>query len=784
MAKSNKSHEPFPIRSSTHIKESNSRKVFEKIISPWLVRKWDEVDYGVDTTVEITRSNIATNDLRMSGKRFSAQLKSTTTAQEKNGVYTLSIPRNKVTYWYSSIEPFALIYIDLVSSNVFLRWVNEDFVKELFNENEKWLANETVTVYFKECHCIKTNHLHTIEQYILNFRRPLSAILSPGDFFRNYEEAKLLANKLISKINDYGIPFVSKEIEDLSKNLRQAIYTIAIVGPTKAGKSTLINSLLYKNISPVGVLPTTSIPITIFPKDKDYVEVVLKNGTSIKGEATSQFLEDYTSQSKNPDNKKNVKLVSVNLVNSTLERGFALCDMPGLDDPDKEVRNITTTALYNVNAIIYLIDSSSMKFGGFSMNQHIIKDLQDLGGRIGRIFLVFNKVDAFIEDHQLFNQFKDYVDSAISKYEIDKYLPSPPLFLSAQKSYDYRINNKAEPDPVAELEKVVWTFLLKESKSGLHNILGIMSDSMDISKKLQNLIRAKLANSQDRKKILNDISEVKEELLTIRQKISWAKQNIQQKTSNHLQSSFKNITVYLEQELSYMPMEMQLPESSQIVNWLKQNANQIISDAYSQADQELRDLSSEIKFWISTKLKQVDAPIEEPHFSQQFKMPEIGYFTSQVDYLFQDRNTKVFGVLENMFAGIGELFGLFLDFIDQVVTSKANIRRRSINKIIKKADSVYSKITGQFLNNLSYSLNTACEKIQEKSLDRTGVYLGELTNQLNGLDVSSFTEEEIENYNSFLTELEEIESLIQSNVLHLKDYTDAAQIDLLKKVSS
>lgn len=64
--------------------------------------------------------------------------------------------------------------------------------------------------------------------------------------------------------------------------------------------------------------------------------------------------------------------------------------------------------------------------------------------------------------------------------------------------------------------------------------------------------------------------------------------------------------------------------------------------------------------------------------------------------------------------------------------------------------------------------------MEEKSIDRTKVYLGELSNQLTKLDkpVSSF---EKSNFENFLREVSALDRSVESNFTHLRDYTDGVE---------
>ena len=67
-------------------------------------------------------------------------------------------------------------------------------------------------------------------------------------------------------------------LELRAKALEEGRYVLAVVGETKAGKSTLINALLGERILPTDVLQSSSAIVEIFKSEKKYVVVRYADG--------------------------------------------------------------------------------------------------------------------------------------------------------------------------------------------------------------------------------------------------------------------------------------------------------------------------------------------------------------------------------------------------------------------------------------------------------------------------------------------------------------------------
>ncbi|MDD4766302.1 MAG: dynamin family protein [Desulfotomaculaceae bacterium] len=134
---------------------------------------------------------------------------------------------------------------------------------------------------------------------------------------------------------------------------------LAVLGPFNSGKSTLLNSLLGLQLSPVGVLPTTSRLIYF-----DY-------GSSFRAsvynwhrkEVFFQPAELYSFLAK--DNVSGGR-VEIEIPTPILKK-CRLLDTPGIDSPDRESLNVSGLAAKKADKIIYLfhqrgIDKSSRLF--------------------------------------------------------------------------------------------------------------------------------------------------------------------------------------------------------------------------------------------------------------------------------------------------------------------------------------------------------------------------------------------------------------------------------------
>lgn len=103
---------------------------------------------------------------------------------------------------------------------------------------------------------------------------------------------------------------------------------IAVLGRFKAGKSSLLNTLLARPVLPVDVLPTTAVVTRLEPGSADRAVIRF-----LSGEERHVALEEvpqYVTEALNPDNLKRVAIVDVELEFHGELHGVRFVDTPGL----------------------------------------------------------------------------------------------------------------------------------------------------------------------------------------------------------------------------------------------------------------------------------------------------------------------------------------------------------------------------------------------------------------------------------------------------------------------
>lgn len=127
---------------------------------------------------------------------------------------------------------------------------------------------------------------------------------------------------------------IAGELTQVRDELKATKFTIGIFGLIKRGKSTLLNSLIGREVSSMHVTPETAVPVYVDHGDQPGAEVHMADGT-IKHVAVEDVTR-YTSQKHNPNNQDGVTYVHQKVPVSFLKHGTRLIDTPGLDDAEAD----------------------------------------------------------------------------------------------------------------------------------------------------------------------------------------------------------------------------------------------------------------------------------------------------------------------------------------------------------------------------------------------------------------------------------------------------------------
>lgn len=222
----------------------------------------------------------------------------------------------------------------------------------------------------------------TIDQYVQKMEHLKVILLQP-------EFSKLSGERLIKRIGSF------------IERCQDPVFHIAFVGTIKAGKSTLINALLGRNLASTSVTPETAVLTKFRSAEQDYIKVtfytsdewgqlwssISNNADIFKQEYAALHADDAKNMWLNHDVIKQivsseniekeierwtsskhvehyfVKEVEIGLSDFKMPEQIVFVDTPGLDDAVKYRSDVTRAYIDRANAVFACVRSDALTGG-------------------------------------------------------------------------------------------------------------------------------------------------------------------------------------------------------------------------------------------------------------------------------------------------------------------------------------------------------------------------------------------------------------------------------------
>jgi small GTP-binding protein len=224
-------------------------------------------------------------------------------------------------------------------------------------------------------------------------------------FILDYEDVQKEVNVIMDYVDELRNDSFIKRI--FSKEDREAIlrwqnlieekmneeFSLVVIGDFKRGKSTLINSLLGKDLVTTNVTPETVTINRISYDEEQRAEAVLVNGRRLRlelNELSRSELERIMAQLPEPIDYIDIK------DNNELLKEITIVDTPGVGDILKAFDQKVVDYMAKADAVIYVVSALSP----ISETEQMFLNNAILPHSFSRLFVVVNMVDCFddIED--------------------------------------------------------------------------------------------------------------------------------------------------------------------------------------------------------------------------------------------------------------------------------------------------------------------------------------------------------------------------------------------------
>jgi GTP-binding protein EngB required for normal cell division len=588
-----------PVVTPQQVLENDARPLFEQAIRPWLMTPWTVHDYGMDAVVEVLspRSN-PEEGYYNTGRRIGIQLKASGVDEPTR--VAVEVKRRTINYWSASHDPFAVVFCHVPTRRLVYRWVDDTLIAELAARDAAWFTHETLTIYIPWSNALLPERLDEFEREsrLVVVRR--HRVLAPGTYERLLEEAQRAMREVLRCASEAGFGSIIEQLNVAEERVRKATYVVALAGRMRAGKSTLFNALIRREISPVARRPTTAVPLFVTAGAVEDATISFIGGKKTTITPTAEALAEYGTQDDNPDNEKQVRIITVRLVSERLERGIAILDAPGLFDPSSEIQNITARALASANAVLFVMDVSSARTGGFAVESHTLAELQLVLDHSERVFLLLNKADELSEEDRA--DVTKTLERALARRGLGSRLAHPPLFISAKKAWDWTSTRASGPSPLAELEAHLWDYLLTTDSTGVTRLESAVRGSVKAIDESLGFLKMRRATSGQARSVQGRLAAARRDIADLRRRCAATQDCAEEETSRLLNVELQEVPHRIGDELRAAPS---LPDKQQIAERVFHYACLVFDGVWGNRGRALEQFAQEVSEQLEAALGQV-----------------------------------------------------------------------------------------------------------------------------------------------------------------------------------
>ena len=264
----------------------------------------------------------------------------------------------------------------------------------------------------------------------------------------------------------------SKSLDETRIKLEEEAFNLVVLGQFKRGKSTFINALLGESILPTAIIPLTSVVTILRYGPKLKVEVEYLNGRLEQIDIAG--LPAFITERENPQNKKEVKEVTVFYPSQYLKGGVRIIDTPGAGSIYSHNTEAAYAYLPYVDAGIFVISADPP----LSRSEH--QFLKDVREYVDKVFFVLNKIDQVSDSDQ--KESLEFtcriIEEEVGPGKVRIYPLSARWALEGKNAGD---DSLLERSLLPEFERQLLDFLAREKgrvflKSVVNNLLKLISD--------------------------------------------------------------------------------------------------------------------------------------------------------------------------------------------------------------------------------------------------------------------------------------------------------------------
>lgn len=525
----------------------------------------------------------------------------------------------------------------------------------------------------------------------------------------------------------------SAAMQDLLDRTRTPLFTLAVTGPSRVGKSTLINAFLRRELCPMGDFPKTAFPARFEPGKEDRLTVSFNDRPDEEAPPTAAALEQFVSWDHNADNNKGVRGVVVELDNPAIDLGFAILDLPGLDDPNDAVRTVTELALEDADAILYVVNGALMASGSFMFTRSDKEQLSSLLSRKDKVFLVVNKAEQLSTDQR--DRLQSFLRGQFERYDLDALKDGPIAFVSALDSYLRRCRGDAarSDSTLVSLEDGVYRYLLHHSEVGRNRLKGLIGVATQIAREQLGIVSLSLSKIEEAESLRRFLGTFE----TLRQEVQASCQAGAAESASLIRTELfeyrRRASRRFAQALTDIPLVTPLPDRQEVRAWLNAEVARMAAQGKGQAQAAFQSRSATIAGRVQTVMNSLMNEVQSLEgSSSQLQIGGLGQ-PVELNLWSPFWGTLGLGLVGLIFGPVGAIVGAIAGFFIGLFIGEQQRRQKEIRKLREAVDSALDSAAGTLSSQLGEAVSGAFADLSTGLSRRIEEARSALARQLEGL---------------------------------------------------
>src|SRR5690625_4092883 len=199
----------------------------------------------------------------------------------------------------------------------------------------------------------------------------------------------------------------SSKVIDLYDKLQSNQFIISFSGHFSAGKSSIINNMIGKDVLPNSPIPTSANIVKV-SSGEGVARVFFNNEQPVeyKEPYDIDMIKDYCMD------KDTISRIEISTSDALLPENTFILDTPGIDAADDADRLMTESSLHLVDVLYYVMDYNHVQS---EVNLYFLKEIQSQGIPI---YIIINQIDKHNEAEIPFIEFDQSVKQTFDQWKI------------------------------------------------------------------------------------------------------------------------------------------------------------------------------------------------------------------------------------------------------------------------------------------------------------------------------------------------------------------------------